>query len=139
LLSTPNMPRPKGRTVALSLLVIILNNLGNLSLTWGMKHLGRTVALNPVDYVRAMFQPFVAAGVAMLVLWLLTRMALMSWADLSFVLPVTAVGYVTGVALATVFLDETVSVQQWIGTLLIMAGAALAGSAPAKTEPGGGP
>ena len=39
---------------------------------------------------------FVAGGIGLLILWLLTRMALISWADLSFVLPVTSIGYVLG-------------------------------------------
>ena len=76
------------------LAVILLNAIGNLSLTWGMRHIAETMGLNPVDYVRAMINPFVAGGIGLLILWLLTRMALMSWADLSFVLPVTSIGYV---------------------------------------------
>ena len=120
--------------MAATLLVILLNNLGNLSLTWGMRRIA-LVTGNPLDYIRAMLNPFVALGIALLIFWLLTRMALLSWADLSFVLPVTAVGYIVGVALAKVVLHENVGVQQWAGTVLVMAGAGLAGSSPAKTVP----
>ena len=35
-----------------------------------------------------------ALGVALLIVWTLTHMALLSWADLSYVMPVTAIGYV---------------------------------------------
>ena len=52
------------------------------------------MSANPLDYIRAMFHPQVALGMVLLILWLLTRMTLFSWADLSFVVPVTAVGYI---------------------------------------------
>ncbi len=89
--------------------------------------------MNPALYLRAMLNPFVAIGIAALILALLTRMALFSLADLSFVLPVTAIGYVIAVFLGKVFLHETVTGQRWLGTLLIFAGAALVGSTSRNT------
>lgn len=106
--------------------------MGNLSLAWGMKHT-RAVSANPLLYLRAMLDPVVALGVAMLILALLTRMVLLSLADLSFVLPVTAIGYVLAALLGKIFLHENVTVQRWLGTLLIFAGAALVGSTPRTT------
>jgi uncharacterized membrane protein len=75
----------------------------------------------------------VAAGIVLLVLWLLTRMALLSWADLSFVVPMTSVGYVLSVVLGVWFLAEVVTPVHWIGTLLIFAGTLLVGSTKPKT------
>jgi drug/metabolite transporter (DMT)-like permease len=98
-----------------------------------MKQVPEQMSLNPTLYLRAMLNPFVAMGVIALILALLTRMALLSLADLSFVLPVTAIGYVAAVVLGKVFLHETVSGQRWLGTLLIFAGAALVGSTSQKT------
>src|ERR1017187_1699857 len=37
----------------------------------------------PLDYITVLFRPYVTLGVLLLVLWLLSRMALLSWADLS--------------------------------------------------------
>ena len=54
-----------------------------------------------------MLNPFVAMGIAALILALLTRMALLSLADLSFVLPVTAIGYVIAVFYREGILHET--------------------------------
>jgi uncharacterized membrane protein len=120
------------RTGFVLLLFIVLKATGNLSLAWGMR---RTppVSTNPLVYLQAMLDPFVALGVAMLILALLTRMALLSLADLSFVLPVTAVGYVLAAALGKFFLNETVTLQRWLGTLLIFAGAALVSSTSRRT------
>lgn len=111
----------------LVLAVVAFNAIGNLALTWGLRHAVEQLGANPLGYVRVMVNPFVASGIALLVLWLLTRMALMSWADLSFVLPVTSVGYVLSALLGRVFLHETVSIERWAGTLLIFVGAGLVG------------
>lgn len=90
-----------------------------------MKHFSQVLSANPFVYVRAMLNPFVALGVAALVLGLLTRMALLSVADLSFVLPLTATGYIVSTLLGKFFLSEQVTLGRWIGTILIFLGTAL--------------
>lgn len=122
------------RLLLLVFLVIFFNALGNLSLAWGMRHVTGNVGINPLHYLRAMLNPAVAAGIILLVLWLLTRMALLSWADLSFVLPLTSLGYVLAAVLGKVFLNEAVTAGHWLGTLLIFAGTFLVGSTQSKTN-----
>jgi drug/metabolite transporter (DMT)-like permease len=131
--SSPTRRSPK-RIALLTLAVTILNPLGDLCLSWGMKHFNKTVSTNPVDYILAMLHPLVALGVVLLTLWLLMRMALMSVADLTFILPVTALGYALNVLMGKVVLHETVSPQRWGGTFLIVAGAILAGAQYGKSE-----
>jgi len=130
-------PRPirrsRGQALLLAVAVILLNAVGNLSLTWGLRHVEQTMGLNPVGYIRAMVNPFVAGGIGLLILWLLTRMALMSWADLTFVLPVTSVGYVLAAFLGHFILHEPVSFQHWLGTFFIFIGAMLVGATTHQT------
>jgi drug/metabolite transporter (DMT)-like permease len=126
--------KSKLQILLLSLTVILLNSFGNLSLAFGLKQLPQHLGAHPLGYIRAMFHPFVAAGIALLILWLLMRMALMSWADLSFALPVTALGYVMGAVLGRTFLHEAVSPWQWGGTLLIFAGIMLVGTTPHRSS-----
>jgi drug/metabolite transporter (DMT)-like permease len=121
------------RTYSVLLLFIALKAVGNLSLAWGMKHLPAAGA-NPVSYIRAMLDPFVAIGVVSLIVALLTRMVLLSLADLSFVLPVTAVGYVIAAFLGKVVLHEVVTSRRWIGTVLIFIGAILVGTTEEKSK-----
>jgi drug/metabolite transporter (DMT)-like permease len=123
------------KTYAVLLLFLALKAAGNSSMAWGMKQVPEKMSMDPALYLRAMLNPFVALGVIALILALLTRMALLSLADLSFVLPVTAIGYVIAVILGKVFLHETITHQRWLGTLLIFAGAALVGSTPRKDTP----
>lgn len=121
------------KTYSVLLLFIALKAIGNLSLAWGMKHLPEAGA-NPLSYIRAMLDPFVAVGVTSLIVALLARMVLLSLADLSFVLPVTAVGYIIATFLGKAVLHETVTEQRWLGTILIFTGAALVSSTGEKTK-----
>jgi drug/metabolite transporter (DMT)-like permease len=123
----------RARTYWIVLLFIVLKALGNFALAWGMKHFPDPVSANPLHYLRAMLEPAVAAGVVLLVVSLLTRMALLSLADLSFVLPVTAIGYVLAALIGKYFLNEVVSTQRWIGTVLIFVGAAMVSSTAQST------
>jgi drug/metabolite transporter (DMT)-like permease len=79
----------------------------------------------------------VSLGVLLLILWLACRMALLSWADLSYVLPVTSVGYVLVALAGRIMLNEQISAKRWLGILLIMGGVALVGgsTAPQTTKP----
>jgi uncharacterized membrane protein len=124
------------RILVLVLAVICFNAVGNLLLTRGLRQAPERLGTNPLGYVEVMINPFIAAGIALLALWLLTRMALMSWADLSFVLPVTSAGYVLSAALGRIFLHETVSPERWAGTVFIFAGAMLVGMTTARDTTG---
>jgi uncharacterized membrane protein len=99
------------KTTLFAALVIVSNVAGNLCLSWGMRH---DAALPPI-----------AAGVAILIGWALARLTLLSWADLTFVLPVTSLGYVLNVAAGRVFFGEIVTPSRWAGALLIVLGATL--------------
>jgi uncharacterized membrane protein len=109
----------------LVLLMVLLRPLGNLSLAWGMKHTSSLLSGSAYTRFLVVANPFVALGVGLLVLTLLIRIATLSVADLSLVLPLTAVGYVLSTALGRFVLGEAVSGTQWLGTVLICLGAAL--------------
>ena len=121
------------KTYSLLAAFVVLRAFGNLALAFGTKNFPESLALNPLSYLRAMLSPFVAAGVAMLILAMLIRMAVLGLADLSFVLPLTAIGYVFAALLGRFILHEEVSPQRWLGTALILIGVALVGSTPQNT------
>lgn len=122
----------KSRTLVLVSVVIALNSFGNLALAWGMRQ-SRPVGADPLAYLRAMMNPIVDLGICLLALWMLTRMALLSWADLSFVLPMTGTAYVLAAVFGKIFLHETVSGPHWVGIGLIFIGSGMVGSTTHKT------
>ena len=61
-------------------------------------------------------------------------MTALSFADLTFVLPATAIGYVIMALLSIFWLHEHVSLQRWAGVALIIIGVGLVAGGPSRTE-----
>lgn len=128
-----NAVRLRAKTRLFTVLVVGSNVAGNSALTHGMRQLGN-IGNSPLALIGALFHPWVALGVALLILWTLTHMALLSWADLSYVLPVTAFGYVLTALSGEFIFGENVTIAHWGGILLITAGVTLVGlTSPATT------
>jgi drug/metabolite transporter (DMT)-like permease len=126
---TSETARLRLKTWICTAIVVFSNAFGDFFLKRGLPE---SVHLSsPLDYIGALFQPWVALGVALLIIWQLSRMALLSWADLSYVLPVTSIGYVVVALIGKVLLHESITGRRWAGIVLIVAGVALvSGSAP---------
>lgn len=122
------------KTRLFTTIVVLANVLGNSLMSYGVRRHGGALGSSVFEYLQVMFNPYVAAGICLLIVWMLARMALLSWADLSYVLPVTSIGYVLTAVMGRVFLGEQVSARRWLGTVLIMAGTALVGSTAVRTH-----
>jgi uncharacterized membrane protein len=116
------------KTWTFAAVVVFSNVFGNFFMKRGMP----AQLATPVEYITVLFHPWVSLGVLLLIVWLLSRMALLSWADLSYVVPVTSVGYVLVAIAGKVLLHEQITMKRWTGIGLIVAGVALVsgGSAP---------
>jgi drug/metabolite transporter (DMT)-like permease len=113
-----------------AVVVVFSNVFGNFFMKRGMP-----AQLNgPLDYIAVLFQPWVALGVVLLIVWMMSRMALLSWADLSYVLPVTSIGYVLVAVVGRWLLHESITNTRWAGIALIMVGVALVGGGAPRTE-----
>lgn len=117
------------KTAAVLTVAILANAFGNLFLTLGMREFepvtpaaGGWLASLPAHVVS---DPWMIAGVLLLIVFLAAYLTALSWADLSFVLPATAPAYILTVLLAKMFLQETVTPGRWAGTFLIVIGTAL--------------
>jgi len=119
------------RVWLLTVAVVLTNTIGNYALAVGMKH-----APASAGPILSLLEPAVLAGIVLLIVWTLLRIKLLGLADLTFVLPVTAVGYVLNAWMGAALLNEHVSLERWAGTVLIVAGAALTGFGSSKTEHG---
>lgn len=124
--------RLRVKTWSCATIVVCSNVSGNYFLKSGLP----AELATPLEYITVLFRPEVSLGVLLLILWLASRMALLSWADLSYVLPVTSVGYVLVALAGRVLLHEQISFRRWAGIGLIMAGVALVswGTAPQTAE-----
>src|ERR1035438_3735211 len=101
------------KTRSFTFLVVLSSLCGNFSLSWGMRQVGSLVSFSPLAYMRAVFNPWVALGISLLIVWLFFQLALLSWADLSYVLPVTSIGYVLSALAGRLFLHEEITRWRW--------------------------
>jgi len=124
------MPRLRWKTRLFATIVVVANVIGNFLLSVGLRrHPPESVS----GWMHALASPWVFFGVSFLVVWLLFRLALLSWADLSWVVPVTASGYALTALMGKVFLGEHISATRWAGILLITLGALLVRTTAIRT------
>ena len=124
-------------TAYLLLIVIVTNAAGNIVLGYGMRQVGGIASYSPLEMVqgglRALVNPWVTAGVVLLLVFFIAHALVLSRADLSYVLLVTSIGYVLVAVLGWSVLGETISAGRWAGTVLITLGVGVVGSTPAST------
>ena len=114
------------KTAAVLILAITAQAVGNVYLTKAMKAITLTSAGAGGDLIaiagRAATSPMLWLGTLLLIVFFVLYSAALSWADLSFVLPATAFGYVLNVAAGHYFLNESVSPARWAGSAVITLG-----------------
>ena len=116
------------------LAVIIFGSIGDTLLKRGMKDVG-AIDIHHLGHVfTAICNPWVVLGIFCLLAFMSSYMTALSFADLTFVLPATAIGYVIMALLSRFWLNEHVSPQRWSGIVLISLGVGLVAAGPARTE-----
>jgi bacterial/archaeal transporter family protein len=122
------------KTLVILFIAICAQTLGDVFLTKGMKSIGEVNTLDPVALlhigVQVFTNPLVWLGIIILSAYFGLYLIALSWADLSFVLPVTAFGYTLNALMAWRLLGEYVSPVRWLGTIIICLGVAVV----ARTE-----
>ena len=81
----------------------------------------------------AVANPWVIAGILLLLGFFASYLTALSWADLTFVLPSTALGYVVVALLSRFWLHEQISLSRWLGIALITIGVGFVTRGPAYT------
>jgi drug/metabolite transporter (DMT)-like permease len=109
---------------------------GDSMLSHGMKQTGN-ISLNHLQgVIFAVLNPWVAVGILLLLAFFATYMTALSWADLTYVLPATSLGYVLLALVARFALHEHVSPLRWLGIALITGGVGFVAGGPELTKHG---
>lgn len=114
--------------------VAICAPLGDTFLSRGMTRIPPISLSHPATLVAAVFTPFVAVGIALLIGFFASYLTALSWADLTFVLPATAFGNVIVALLSHYWLHESISIERWCGIALITVGVGFVAHGPSLTE-----
>lgn len=115
----------KGKVIAIMLVAVLAVSLGETLLSKGMKQTGDGSGLEQARAV--LTNGYVVGGTLLMMLYFGLYMAALKQADLSFVLPLTALSYLLGAILARLYLHEHVSPTRWLGALVITVGVIIVG------------
>jgi len=116
------------------LAVMLTASVGDILLGYGMKQVGPVSVAHLGLLLKAMSNPWVITGILCLLGFFASYLTALSWADLTFVLPSTAFGYVVVALLSKFWLHETISLARWAGILLIVCGVGFVANGPSLTE-----
>jgi drug/metabolite transporter (DMT)-like permease len=115
-------------------LVAVSAPLGDSCLSRGMAAMPPITLAHPASLIAAVFTPWIALGIALLIGFFASYLTALSWADLTFVLPATAFGYVIIALLARFWLHESISLERWAGVVLITLGVGFVAQGPSLTQ-----
>src|SRR5665213_3125863 len=122
------------RQYAILGLVSVCAPLGDTCLSMGMKQVPNVLLAHPASLIAAVFTPWIALGIALLIGFFASYLTALSWADLTFVLPATAFGNVIVALLSRFWLHEAISIERWAGIVLITVGVGFVANGPSLTE-----
>ena len=123
------------KTYALLASMVFFSSLGNVLLSRGMKQTGEILDFSPAalaaTFVKTFTNGSIWLGILSLLLFFVSYLLVLSWADFSYVQPASAIGYAFVAVLGYFLLGEFISPMRWLGVLVICAGVALVG----RSEP----
>ena len=127
----------KTKTYVLLFLMVLLGSVGNTILSKGMKDSGDLDISNlqslEAGAVRVLSSGTIWLGIALMLLFMICHMLVLSWADYSFVMPFSAIAYALVPLLGYLFLGEHVSAARSVGIILIFLGVLLINRTPHRT------
>jgi len=117
------------RTALFVAIVIFASTGGEIAVTHAMKQHGEVHDFAPRAILgvigRAFRQGWMWFGFLLMVVSFFALLALLSWENVSFVIPATALSYAVGALGAKFLLGEQVNRVRWAGVLLVCLGVAL--------------
>jgi drug/metabolite transporter (DMT)-like permease len=114
--------------------VMLSASVGDTFLGRGMKEFGPVSIHHLGSLIHAVANPWVVSGILLLLCFFASYLTALSWADLTFVLPSTALGYVVVALLSRFWLHEQISPLRWAGILLIVLGVGFVTHGPSYTD-----
>jgi drug/metabolite transporter (DMT)-like permease len=114
--------------------VSVFAPMGDSMLSYGMRQVGNISLRHPGELLFAITNPWVGLGIVLLLGFFASYMTALSWADLTYVLPASSIGYVLLALIARFFLHEQVSVTRWMGIALVASGVGFVTSGPELTH-----
>jgi drug/metabolite transporter (DMT)-like permease len=107
-------------------LLVVSGTGGELCVSHAMKKIGEVHDFSPLALIKFIFRAlrvgWMWLGVAMMALAFFSLLAMLSFENVSFVVPVTALSYAAGAVGAAIFLRERINTQRWVGVAIVCVG-----------------
>ncbi len=117
------------KTIIIIAIIVLADSAGNILLTKGIRQVGEVSTLAPRVLLmiarKALRNHHFLASIFFMAVHFVGYLAVLSWADLSFVFPATAMVYAISTLAGKFFLGETISSHRWVGTVLVCLGVGL--------------
>lgn len=117
------------RILAILIAGLVCEAIGVVFLSKGLKQVGEVKQITAAEIWRVVkagvANPNILLGVALEAAFFVALLVLLSRSDVSFIWPLTAMGFVLTTLTAKFMLHEVIPPARWFGVLLIMLGAGL--------------
>ena len=124
------------KTLVMVFAMVVCATTGDSLLKHGMTRIGPVILTHTglFDAFRlAMTSGTIWFAILFLFGFMISNMTVLSWADYSYVMPASAIGYAAVTFVGMAVLGETVSPRRWIGVALICVGVFLVGQTKPST------
>jgi drug/metabolite transporter (DMT)-like permease len=106
--------------------IVVAGTAGELAVSRAMKGVGEVHDFRPKSILRFVLQsfrlPWMWVGIALMSLAFFSLLAILSFRQVSFVVPISALSYAAGAFGAKLFLGERISRNRWIGIAIVCLG-----------------
>ena len=131
-------PGRRLETYIMILIMVMVTPLGDIFLRKGMARIGAMASWAPADvfhfFFHAFTSPLIWLGIALQLTFFVAYLLVLSWADYSYVQPVSsAISYPLIALLARFILHESVTPLRWAGVAVICLGVFVVGRTHVKT------
>jgi drug/metabolite transporter (DMT)-like permease len=109
--------------------IVVAGTGGELCVSRAMKSIGEVHDFSPKSIVNFVLQslrlPWMWMGIALMTLGFFSLLAILSFLEVSFVVPVSALSYAAGAFGAKTFLSERISKNRWMGIAVVCLGVSI--------------
>lgn len=117
------------KTYVVLVLAALSGAVGETFFSYGMRRFGEMDVSSPARWLELLLvvprNMHVLTGVVFAAGFFFLYLTALSWVDLSFAMPLTALSFVFATLLSRFMLGEQVSWHRWVGTIIIVAGVSL--------------
>ena len=110
-------------------IVVLTTSAADILIARGVRQIGEVGTLNVIELLHMARRVFrnlnFLSGLSFMAVGFFAFLTVLSWADLSLVVPATSISYAISTAGAKLILKEKINRLRWAGTVLVCLGVAL--------------